>query len=120
MAVFNITKGDKQVFPYRVTDLQNLVDYEFIWTLSTTEYGAPILTKKSTVGDEIIIDTATKDVDVNIDISDMDYDSTIEPGTYHCHLIAIYEGGVSDIPRTIDKSTVVVTHSQYYKALHEE
>lgn len=119
MAVFNVTKGDKQVFPYRVTDLQNLVDYEFIWTLSDTADGAPILTKKSTVADEIDIDTVTKDVDVNTLITDFDYDSSIEPGTYHCHLIAIYEGGVSDIPRTIDKSTVVVTHSQYYKALHE-
>ncbi len=115
MATFNITKGDHQIFPFRVTDPETLADYRFIFTIAGETDGEPWLTKDSDESDEIDIDIVNKDVNVIIQITDFDYDSTVEPGTYHYHLIAIYDDGSSFIPRTIDKGTIVVTHSQYYK-----
>lgn len=115
MAIFKVTKGDKQLFPYKVADLENLTAYKFIWTMAATEDGVPILTKDSDNGSEIDIDVVEKDVNVHTEIVDFDYESTIEPGTYYCQLLAIFDYESSYIPRVIDKSTVIVEHSQYYK-----
>lgn len=119
MAEFKITKGDRATIPYRLTDVDNLSGYSFIWTLAAEEDGAPLLTKTSGAGGPISFDIALKNIDVNLEVADFDYDnSTIEPGTYYCQLIAIfYDTMFGDFPRTIDKSTVIVSHSQYYKHL---
>ena len=117
MDEFKITKGDRATIPYRLNDVDNLNGYSFIWTLSAEEDGAPLLTKTSGIGG-IIHDIALKNIDVNLEVADFDYSSTIEPGTYYCQLIAIYDDGISgEFPRTIDKRAVIVTHSQYYKHL---
>ena len=115
MAVFKITKGDKNVLPYRLQDLANLTDYDFICTIAETADGNPFLTKVSDVAGEIDIDVELKNVDVNLEIVDFDYNSTVAPGTYHVHLIAIFDDGTDFIPRTIDKSTLIVEDSQYFK-----
>jgi hypothetical protein len=115
MAIFKITKGDKQVLPYRIQDLENLTDYSFICTISDTVDGIPFLVKESIIPGEIDVDNIMKNVDINLEIVDFDYNSSVAPGTYHVHLIAIYDDGDTYIPRTIDKSTLEVSDSQLYK-----
>jgi hypothetical protein len=117
MAEFKITKGDRQTLPFRVTDVDNLSGYTFIFTLAAEDDGVPFITKSSGGINEIITDIALKNVDVNFEVADFDYvNSNIEPGEYHYHLIAIFNDGLmGDYPRTIDKGKVIVSDSQYYK-----
>ncbi len=114
MAVFNLYKGDQRVLPFLGHDLTNLVNFKFIWVLSETPDGAPFLTKQSEGSQGIVVDLAEKFVDVHLEVEDFDYDSGIDPGTYHYQLTGIYD---DTVPRMVEKGTLIVHHAPYYQHL---
>lgn len=118
---YTIVKGEGKTLPYRVDDLLSLTGYDAHFTVSATEFGAPIaaLSKSNIAGvsSGIAINTTERNVDVLIAVADFNYSSAIAVGTYYFQLFLIDTSGATDEPRMIDRGTIEVIDSIHYKAL---
>ncbi len=119
MANFTIYKGESRVLPFKVDDLPDLNNFKAIFVVSNDIYGTPIdsLTKTETSG--ITINAVSRDVDVNIAVSDFGYSggiSDFNTGTYHYQLFLIKDDGVNPvIPRLFKFGTITLLTGVPYK-----